>query len=360
MYKYNKEQIKENLTIKEVYRFVLDHGGDPIMKQNFFIARTICHNPAGEGSYKLYYYNNSKLFKCFTECDNSFDIFELVRKIKKCSLYEAILYIVAYFNLASLQEEENLFNQNYLQYDWQYFKRIQNINLYKTPIIEYNHYDNTILQHFPIPKIPGWEQEGISYKTLKYFNIRYDPINEGIIIPHYDLNNNLIGIRERTLVKEEEKYGKYRPAKINGILYNHALSFNLFNLNHSINNIKQIKKAIVFEGEKATMQYSSLFGQENDISVAVCGSTLTNYQVQLLLSLGVQEISIAFDRQYQKIGDKEFKQWTQKLTNLYQKYHNYIQISFIFDKENLLFYKNSPIDQGKEIFLNLYNQRFTL
>ena len=49
------------------------------------------------------------------------------------------------------------------------------------------------------------------------------------IIPHYDINNNLIGIRERTLIKENEVYGKYRPAYLNGKLYNHPLSFSLYN-----------------------------------------------------------------------------------------------------------------------------------
>ena len=43
--------------------------------------------------------------------------------------------------------------------------------------------------------------------------ICYDPLNMGIVIPHYDIDNNLIGIRERTLIKEEEVFGKYKPEK---------------------------------------------------------------------------------------------------------------------------------------------------
>ena len=35
--------------------------------------------------------------------------------------------------------------------------------------------------------------------------IAYDPKRHGIVIPHYDINNNLIGIRERTC-RREEKY----------------------------------------------------------------------------------------------------------------------------------------------------------
>ena len=61
-------------------------------------------------------------------------------------------------------------------------------------------------------------------------------------------------------IDEELIYGKYKPIKINGILYAHPLSMNLYNLNFSKENIKKIKKAIIFEGEKSTLQYKSFFG----------------------------------------------------------------------------------------------------
>ena len=113
-------------------------------------------------------------------------------------------------------------------------------------------------------------------------------------------------------------------------------------------------------GEKSCLLYQSYFGIENDISVAVCGSSLTNYQVQLLKDLDVDEIAIAFDKQFKEIGDKEFKGWVKKLKDIYYKYNQYVNISFIFDKKNLLNYKDSPIDQGKEKFIILFKERFNL
>jgi hypothetical protein len=71
---------------------------------------------------------------------------------------------------------------------------------------------------------------------------------------------------------------------------------------------------------------------DNDISVAVCGSNLTNYQVQLLKSLDVEEIVIAFDKQWRESGDNEFKGWVKKLREINKKYSSIIQISFLFDK----------------------------
>lgn len=113
-------------------------------------------------------------------------------------------------------------------------------------------------------------------------------------------------------------------------------------------------------GEKSPLLYESYFGQENNISVAVCGSNLSKYQVDLLIAAGAKEIIIAFDKQFKEIGNNEFKGWTKKLQDIYNKYNQYVKISFIFDKKNLLDYKDSPIDKGKEIFLQLYKERFSL
>jgi len=116
----------------------------------------------------------------------------------------------------------------------------------------------------------------------------------------------------------------------------------------------------VFEGEKSSLLYGSYFGIDNDISVAACGSNLINYQVELLLSLGVQEIIIGFDRQYQEIGDEEWKKWTDKLYHIHDKYGSLVQISYLFDKEHILKYKSSPIDQGPEIFIELFKNRIQI
>ena len=126
------------------------------------------------------------------------------------------------------------------------------------------------------------------------------------------------------------------------------------------NNISLIKKAIVFESEKSTLLYQSYFGKENDISCACCGSSLINYQVLLLLNLNVQEIIIGFDKQFQKAGDKEWEKWTKKLKGFYDKYGAYTQISFLFDNGDLLNYKSSPIDEGKDKFIKLFKERIIL
>lgn len=382
MYRYDKDNIKNQLQIDDVLRLVAELGGEPMMGNSgtFFTSRTICHNVLGEGSRKLYYYDNTKLFQCFTDCGASFDIYELVQKVKNVNgeykiyynkegnpvtrewqLFDAVDFVAVYFGFsAETSEFEDI---QFKLKDWELFDKYDKINQIKEApkqIVELKLYDDTILQHLPRPIIKSWESEGISREVMLKRGIAYDPRTQSIVIPHYNINGQLVGIRERTLIKEDEIYGKYRPAILNGLMYNHPLGFNLYNLNNSKDAIKIIKKAIVFEGEKSPLLYASYFGIENDITVACCGSNFLNNQMQLLLSLGVEEVIIAFDKQFQEIGDKEWERLVKNYKTLYAKYGAYVQISFMFDKGNLLGYKDSPIDRGKDIFLKLFEERVTL
>ena len=190
--------------------------------------------------------------------------------------------------------------------------------------------------------------------------IKYDPVHGAILIPHTDENGRLIGIRQRTLVKEDEVYGKYRPARLQGQLCNHPLAFNLYGLNVAKDNIHNLRTAIVVESEKSVLQYLSYFGVKSDICVAVCGSSLSNYQFQLLLDEGVQEIVIAFDRDYKEYADEDYFEVEKKLLKLYNKYATRVNMSFLIDKEHLLEPKMSPLDNGKDAFLYLFRNRIVI
>lgn len=369
-YSYDLQYIKENLDISQIEEVLIEFGGEPTQKGDILISRTICHNHPGEGTAKLYYYDNSHLFHCFTDCGESFDVFELTRKFMSrehpkprkdgtWNLPEAVEYIARKFGYApNIEEEENDLS---IQRDLtiiQNYDRIKEINV-NTQQIELKEYDGSFLNNLPFVNILPWEKENISRQVMWNAGIRFDPLNQGIVIPHRDINGRLVGIRERTLIEEQaERYGKYMPAKIGGIMYNHPLSYNLYNLNHSKDQIQMMQKAIIFEGEKSCLKYRSFFGEENDISVATCGQSLLKFQLELLYNVGAKEIIIAWDRE----GEKDNKEkYVQKFYSLQKKYGNIYYLSFIYDKEGkYLDYKMSPIDAGKDIFLKLYKERITL
>ena len=357
---YNKDDLKEQLELENIFDLITELGGEPEYVDSGIISQTICHNEPGEGSRKLYYYSNSKLFRCYTSCDESFDIFELIIKCMKIQknitweLYDAMVYVAQYFGLG---EAERPSEQKEAEH-WVVFKRHDFSLPELRPPILLKDYNPIILTRFSYPRILHWEKEGISREVIKRNLIGYYPGKEPITIPHFDLNNRLIGIRGRFLATDDaEKYGKYKPLRIFNDLYSHPLSMNLYNLNKSKDNIKKLKTAIIFESEKSTLQYQSYFGIENDISVACCGSSISSYQIDLLENLGVREIIIAFDRQFQEIGDEEFQRLKKKLIGLHNRYGNRIRITAIFDKHLLTPYKASPTDIGKETFKKLLDER---
>ena len=354
-------ELKNSLTIEQVRDIVESLGGEPSLKEGVLICRTICH--CGD-SHKLYYWDNTHLFRCFTECGESFDIYELIRKIKNCSLSEAKDFILNFFNLSDKNFlKENNKPQKNLTYVKKFVK-IKPVGLLKIKKEKKGQKDDSniykmkkILFNLPKPLIHPWIQDGISKEVMDYYEICYNPKNNSIIIPHKDIDGNLVGLRERTLIKENEQYGKYKPLQLNKTMYNHPLSEHLYGLYQNKENIQKAGIAFVFESEKAVMQYATMFGQENNLAVAMCGKALSQQQFNLLLSQSIKELVIGIDKDFQEYKSTEYQKIISYLKRIYNNYGKYVTVSFLFDKENLLSYKSSPTDKGREIFLELYQER---
>lgn len=89
-------------------------------------------------------------------------------------------------------------------------------------------------------------------------------------------------------------------------------------------------------------------------SVAVCGSKFNIHQLRLIKKIcNPKEIVICFDKEELKGEDK----YSNKLYEMCKKYKNYCNMSFIYDRENLLKLKDSPTDNGEEIFNKLIKRR---
>ena len=365
---FDKSEIRSKIELDNIFDLLQEWGGDPEYTNFGIVSATICHNLPGVGSKKLYYYENSGLFRCYTGCDSSFDIFELTIKVfdiqhnRKLDLNDAVRYIAARLGYGGRLEDAP---DNEELIDWKIlsnYDRIQNVEIGKVKHIQLKEYDKSILDRFNYNlKITPWLDEGISQEVIEHNKIGYYLGKDQITIPHFDINGRFVGLRGRSISELDcDLYGKYRPMYINKQMYNHPLGMNLYNLNNSKDQIKIIKKVVIFEGEKSVLKYQTYFGMDNDISVACCGSSLSAYQVQLLQELGVEEIIIAFDRQFQEIGDKEFLHLKNNLLKIRAKYKNFLKVSFMFDKKMLTGYKDSPIDCGKDIFLQLFKERIFL
>lgn len=316
--------------------------------KNYIQFRTICHHhDQKDGKFKLYYYKNTKLFVCYS-CCGTFNIIELFKK-----RYELMDIQYNFYEDIVLKLGGGTIGQKVQETFYQPYKPLYENN--KTTIdVNIKSINKGVLNAFSFYAIPEWIEDGISEATMKRFNIKYSIEDNKIIIPHYDIDGNLIGIRGRTLNEEELYLGKYIPIKINGEMYNHPLGFNLYGLNFVKENIKKYKMAIVAEGEKAVLQYETMFGEDKNIVVAACGSNFCKYQLDLLLQCGAERILIAFDKEGKTW--KEQTEYYNKLKRICEKYKNYALMGFIWDNSGLLKLKQSPFDCGPDIAAKLISK----
>lgn len=355
-FKYDKDTVKELITPENVFSLLDFFGAEPQMFDDYIVARTICHN--GD-SHKLYYYFNSSLFQCFTHC-GSFDIIELVQKINSIDFNSALYFIVSFFKLfteVGLDVKNTSKDLEYIKH-WEELNNIEgNISskrLNPTPI------DLSFLKYYPSPTIKDWKEEGISPDVCRFAQIKYDPVQSCIVIPHFNENGICVGIRQRTLLKEEEKWGKYRPYRHGTKLYNHPLSTTLYGLNWSKERIERLRVAIIVEAEKSVLSSMSIFGVKNNLCVGICGSSFSKYQFNLLMDLGIRELVFAMDKDFKEKNSPEYFQCAEKVKALCDKFSAYFAVSCMFDKDNkYLGYKQSPIEQGKEVFLQMFDERIS-
>jgi len=314
--------------------------------ENEIIYPTACHNLEG-GSPKLYYYKNEKIFKCYTECNKMFDIFEMLIKVNnlrgvEMNLYEAIQETGV--------ENKNEFDQELhddLEVLRQFTKKKEK-NDFNINILNKN-----ILDRFPYNQIgvKSWLNEGITEEAMKKFNIGYDEYLNAITIPNYDREGDLVGIRGRFLNPDSPH--KYLPLKSYGETFSFPTGKYLYGYHLNKENIKKKDLAILFEGEKSVLKAESIL--DSNIALATFSNKISIDQLNLLLELNINNIILAFDKDY--TNKKEREELLEKWRDLTEILAPFFNISFLVDTVDMLEYKDSPVDRGKDKFYKLIKYR---
>ena len=310
----NALELKEKITVEDVIKlccnlqesdeYYYDAEGHPIFNT--------CLAHEGGDSWKLYYYDETKLFHCFTRSE-SFDIIELVTRVKKCEFIQAVNFIKKFLKIKDsdvIEEEVELTD------DWDIFQQVENYEKTKEVDTTIEPIQPNMLEYFyPLAAPMEWVREGITPEVMRYYNIRVDAALHKVIIPHVDPDGNLIGIRGRSYDPFEVADGKkYMPVFIEGDAYKHPLGKNLFGLYQNKATIERLGKVLICESEKAVMQAASFYWVDNCFVVATCGSNLTQAQIQLLMELNIRDCILAYDKEYHgKIGEEEESIYEEKL-----------------------------------------------
>ena len=365
----DKELILSSLTKEDVIKICMALGSSYPKQDNNgnLIFQSICH---GSDSWKLYYYctdidYKKHIFHCYSRCSDSFNIVELVIRAnrtqgKTITWYKALYYIAKTTGKIFTGESKEETKTSVIT-DFNWINRLQQIKKNKKSIPNLSEISENILEVFYYAPHQDWLNDNISREALSRYEIGYYGLTNQITIPHRDMNNRLIGIRGRFLDQEDiETIGKYVPLQINGRTLSHSLGSNLYGINVVQDKIKTIKKAMVVEAEKSCMQAYSYFGEDSFV-VATCGSSITRTQIKLLLNyLQVEEVIYAPDRDYHESNSYEAEVWYQKIIKRLAPLVPYCKVTLCADSKERLPYIASPTDMGKDILLELLDEKIII
>ena len=350
----DKNYLLEHITEEQILQLLARFGAVPYgaIKEKEIWFNTICH---GGDSHKLCYFRNTKTFYCYTNC-GQMSLFNLIMKVKNCTFSESIKYIASEIGISNrygFNRTIPMINQELLKID----RYIQLRKPKKTEIKHLPQIDDKILNYFENNVFfTGWLNEGISIETMQEFGICWYEKEKHIIIPHYNMNGKVVGIRRRSL-QDKDKNNKYMPEKIEGVEYSHSLNLNLYGLDKHMKGILKTKKVVIAESEKSVMLAHDYYG-ENAFVVATCGFNISNWHRDVLLSLGVEEVMLAFDKDFelQEFENcdednpeyQKFLRYVSRIYSLAHKFTAFCRTYILWDDIDLLDKKDSPFDKGKE------------
>lgn len=357
--KYNK--ILDMITTSDIVQLVSKFGISETSIRyynNQLIMPTGCHNEIiGAAKHKLYYYEDSKKFHCYT-CCGSMNPFEFVVQAYRT---RGIKYSLS--NAAIIIEriiQERLKDGFAVVTPPSTVKKEIEEDWHKS-LTEYN---PSIMNCFSRNKkyLKIWEKEGISFDAMDKFGIKFDMIRNRMVIPIYDDKGVFVGAKVRNFNQEDIENGrKYMPLIHNNEIYTYDKGKVLYGLNFNKKNIKNAKRAIIFESEKSTILYESLYVGNKAVSIG--GSNVSIYQTELLKQYKVETVVLALDNDYSLLPNENGEY--DKYFGLYKmlKEANKLDargfnVEIVYDwEQSFLENKDAPIDKGREIWNKLYRNR---
>ena len=234
---------------------------------------------------------------------------------------------------------------------------VNNAGICNDMILDFKTYDKSILKKFSFDYMGfmPWIEEGIGIEALQKFNIKWDSYRNAIVIPNFDYEGNLIGIRERHFKPEEIVKGKYRPLFDSGILYNHPTGRTYYGIYENHKNIERKHMVVIFEGEKSVLRYGTIYSENNNIALATLGQNISKDHIQYLIKMKVTHVILAYDSDYEDYN--QLKEVEQKYIEKVKILSPYFNVSYLMDYDFELPYKSSPIDGGREVFEHILKNR---
>jgi len=317
-----KEYIIENDKIEYILSELGCHNIKPFLKEYR------CGLPNHNSNNNVVIKNETLSIKVYTsESETKHgDIITLVMFIKELSFVEANKYL---HNLLSLDYKFKYKEKKEEKIDpLNVFKKVKR-KRYVINVDDIELYDDDLIKEYiPLPYI-DWIREGILPFTCEKFKIGYSADKKRIVIPtRYwsGTENDYIGIMGRTVIKEWEilDIPKYYPLK------KYYKSLNIYGLQENYQTIQEEGFCVVAESQKSVLKRHS---RKDGTVVAIESHDISDEQVKILIGLNV-EIIIAFDKGIS----------LQHVRYTCDKFYGIREVSYIFDKYDIMKDKDAPMD----------------
>lgn len=181
--------------------------------------------------------------------------------------------------------------------------------------------------------------EGIDIPTQDKFGVRYDILDNRIIIPIRDDKGRLITAKGRIAVENPSshiaKYLAYFQYNADSILYG---------LYENKEEIMKKREVIIVEAEKSVLKADSM-GVNN--VVALSKKRVSEEQRKLILELQC-DVVLAFDKDVTE----------EEVFEIAEQFNDYVDVYIIKDERDLLGKKDSPFDCGELTWDELYENKF--
>ena len=358
MNKINVKLLKQNLTLAH-HKQIMQALNIPAYSENkeqiiYFSGDK--NKDALKGSPKLYFYKDSKIYFGYTS-SRSYDIISLVQTRltllgKQCSFIDACNFILEKTGLDPTKVYKPISN-GYV-YDWSNLERFIRVRKYGNQLSEYN---RNIIDTLPPLYPQAWIDEGISEETMDKYQIRYYERCNQTVIPCFDDEARLVGVRVRNWDKDRVEQAKYMPlVTLDGQCYKFNTNQVFYGINYNKPEIERTGKVIIVESEKAVMKLDTYMGEHN-IALGMYGSNLGIQRRNQLLKMGVNTVSYVVDNDFIGQDDEFFKQWREKIRHFIKLWDGFCRVEIVWDNLGLLGPKENATDRTKEVWEQLWENR---
>ena len=309
-----------------------------------------------KGSPKLYFYNDTNIYVGMT-AGRSYDIISLTQTrlalLKQpCSFLDACQFILDTTNInpdsiSHIKKEGHV-------YDWSNLERFIRVRKYGNQLSEYN---RNIIDTLPPLYPQAWIDEGISEETMDKYQIRYYERCNQTVIPCFDDEARLVGVRVRNWDKDRVEQAKYMPlVTLDGQCYKFNTNQVFYGINYNKPEIERTGKVIIVESEKAVMKLDTYMGRHN-IALGMYGSNLGIQRRNQLLKMGVNTVSYVVDNDFIGQYDAFFEQWREKIQHFIKLWDGFCRVEIVWDNLGLLGPKENATDRTKEVWEQLWENR---